>query len=159
MDTSTWVWIIVAVIVVIALIALVAGMGAKKRKEHHRERAGELREQAASQATGVQQQEAQARETEARAAQARAEADRLEAEAHDKESTAAEARERHNENLREADDLDPDVKHSAPTTGDTDSTGADTRGVPEDGRPDHDRALYDAEGNEVDPDRPGTHRA
>ena len=77
----SWViWVIVA-IVVIAVIAAVVAASNKKKQERNRTRAAELREQAAAQATGVQQREAHAKETEAQAAAARAEADRKQAEA------------------------------------------------------------------------------
>jgi hypothetical protein len=122
MDTSTVVWIIVA-IAVIALIAVIAKMASNKKAERNREHAGELREQAAEKATEVQRREALAKETEAKAAAARAEADRkaaeadrLQADAQHRASTAAEHRQEHQEHLRKADELDPDVKHAAPTT-------------------------------------------
>ena len=112
---SWLIWVIVAIIV-IAVIAAVIAASTKRKQEQNRTRAGELREQAAAQATGLQQREAHARETEARAAEARAEAerkqaeaDRLEAEARDRHETAAGYRDQHEENLRRADELDPDV--------------------------------------------------
>lgn len=112
---SWLIWVIVAIIV-IAVIAAVVAASTKRKQEKNRTRAGELREQAAAQATGLQQREAHARETEARAAEAHAEADRkqaeaerLEAEARDRHETAAGYRDQHAENLRRADELDPDV--------------------------------------------------
>jgi uncharacterized membrane protein YdfJ with MMPL/SSD domain len=112
---SWLIWVIVA-IVVIAVIAAVVVASNKKKQERNRTRAGELREQAAAQASGLQQREAQAKETDAKAAMARAEADRkqaeaerLEAEAHERHQTAAGYREQHVDNLRQADELDPDV--------------------------------------------------
>jgi hypothetical protein len=109
------IWVIVAIIV-IAVIAAVVAASTRRKQVQNRTRAGELREQAAAQATGLQQREAHARETEARAAEARAEADRkraeaerLEAEARDRHETAAGYRDQHAENLRRADELDPDV--------------------------------------------------
>ena len=112
---SWLIWVIVAIIV-IAVIAAVVAASTKRKQQQHRTRAGELREQAAAQATGLQQREAHARETEARAAEARAEADRkqaeaerLAAEARDRHETAAGYRDQHAENLRRADELDPDV--------------------------------------------------
>jgi len=131
---SWLIWVIVAIIV-IAVIAAVVAASTKRKKQQNRTRAGELREQAAAQATGLQQREAHARETEARAAEARAEAerrqaeaDRLEAEARDRHETAAGYRDQHAENLRRADELDPDVDtrsddYAGPeTTGTTAST-------------------------------------
>ena len=112
---SWLIWVIVAIIL-IAVIAAVVAASTKRKRAKNRTRAGELREQAAAQATGLQQREAHARETEARAAEARAEADRkqaeaerLEAEARDRHETAAGYRGQHVENLRRADELDPDV--------------------------------------------------
>ncbi len=112
----SWVvWVIVAIVVIAAIAAIVVA-SSKKKQERNRTRAGELREQAAAQAAGLQQREAHAKETEARAAEARAEADRkqaeaerLQAEARDRKQTAEGYREQHAENLRQADELDPDV--------------------------------------------------
>ena len=140
---SWLIWVIVAIIL-IAVIAAVVAASTKRKRAKNRTRAGELREQAAAQATGLQQREAHARETEARAAEARAEADRkqaeadrLEAEARDRHETAAGYRGQHVENLRRADELDPDVdtKHegyeppaaAAGTEATTDGHGADDR--------------------------------
>jgi hypothetical protein len=144
---SWLIWVIVAIIV-IAVIAAVVAASTKRKKQQNRTRAGELREQAAAQATGLQQREAHARETEARAAEARAEAerkqaeaDRLEAEARDRHETAAGYRDQQAENLRRADELDPDVDtrgddYSGPETAGT-TTGT-TTGEPE-GHRVHDR--------------------
>ena len=111
-----WVIVIVVVLVLIAVVVGIVSMARKRRETAHRERAGELREHAATQATGLQQHDARAKETEARAAQAKAEAERkqaeaprLEAEAQDRRRAADEHREQHHETLREADELDPDV--------------------------------------------------
>jgi uncharacterized protein HemX len=133
MDTSTVVWI-VAAIVVVALIAFVAKMATDKKRERDRTHAAELREQAAGEATDVQRREALAKETEAKAAATRAEADRkaaeaerLQAEAQDRLGSAAEHRHEHQEHLRRADELDPDVKHAAPTTDSEEAADTDHR--------------------------------
>jgi uncharacterized protein HemX len=142
MDTSTVVWIIIGALVVLAIIAVIAMMAKKKKQERNRVQATELREKAAEKATDVQRREALAKETEAKAAAARAEADRraaeaqrLEAEAQQRQGVAAEHRAEHQEHLHRADELDPDVKHAAPTTappeqqtaaGSADSTSHDT---------------------------------
>ena len=146
----SWVvWVIVA-IVVIAVIAAVVAASSKKKQERNRTRAGELREQAAAQAAGVAQREAHAKETEAHAAQARAEADRkraeadrLEAEARDRQQTAEGYRDQHAENLRQADELDPDVD-----TRREDYTGPE-------GLAEHER---DTHRSDVDETGTGTHR-
>jgi hypothetical protein len=82
----------------------------------HREHAGELRQQAADHENEVRRHQALADETEARARQAQAEAERKEAEARrlqseavDRRSAADEHLDRHQETLREADRVDPDV--------------------------------------------------
>ena len=142
---SWLIWVIVAIIV-IAVIAAVVAASTKRKQQQRRTRAGELREQAAAQATGLQQREAHARETEARAAEARAEADRkqaeaerLAAEARDRHETAAGYRDQHAENLRRADELDPDVDtqredYEPPAA----AAGAETAGTT-DGHRVHDR--------------------
>lgn len=123
MDTSTIVWIVVIAIAVVALLAAIAVAASRKKKERNRAHAAELREQAAEQVSDVQRREALAKETEAKAAAARAEAERkaaeaerLEAEAQDRAQAADRHRQEHQEHLRKADELDPDVKHPAPTT-------------------------------------------
>jgi hypothetical protein len=78
-----------------------------------------------SEAGGIERHEAAARETEAKAAQSRAEAERLEAEAADRRSTLDEHRAKHQDHLRRADELDPDVDHPAPTTAPEDTTTSD----------------------------------
>ena len=127
MDTSDWVWIAVAVIAAVVVIAVIAMLAKRKKAERDRAQAHELREHAAEKVTEVQRHDAIAKETEAKAAQARAEAERKEAEAHrleaeamDKQRVASGHREEHQEHLRKADELDPDVKHPAPTTGEPD---------------------------------------
>src|SRR5665811_1349084 len=102
--------------VVLLIIAGLVMAALNKNKERNRTGAGELREQVAAQATGVQQRDADTRETEARAAEARAgadrqqaEAQRLDAEAQDKQSEATDYRDQHEDNLRRADEMDPDV--------------------------------------------------
>jgi hypothetical protein len=90
-----------------------------------------MREQAESRATGLAQQEAHARETEAQAAEARAladrkaaEAERLESEAYDQKAAAAASREEHEEALRRADEIDPDVDHRDRAYDERSATGA-----------------------------------
>jgi hypothetical protein len=147
---SWLIWVIVAIIL-IAVIAAVVAASTKRKRAKNRTRAGELREQAAAQATGLQQREAHARETEARAAQARAEADRkqaeadrLEAEARDRHETAAGYRGQHVENLRRADELDPDVdtkdERYEPPAAPAGTTGATTDSHRAHDRPDGETA-------------------
>jgi Tfp pilus assembly protein PilE len=120
MSAGTIVWVIIVIIVVLIIIGLIAALvtrSARHRRERvHRERAGELREHAAAQESEIRHHQATADETEAHARQARAEAERKEAEARrleeeagQRRSTADEHLTRHQETLREADAVDPDV--------------------------------------------------
>ena len=148
----SWIiWVVIAV-VVIAVLAAVILAGGKKKKERNREHAGELRDQAAARAPELKKTEAHARETEAQAAAARAEADRkqaeadrLEAEATNRHQSAAAIRDEHQDHLRKADELDPDVNtrsddytgpeshdRSSESRSSTAATGATTN---EDGEP------------------------
>lgn len=119
MESSSWLWILLAVVALVVLVAVIMA-GRKKKLERDRERAHELREEAATKATDLQKREAHAREVEADAARARAEADRkaaeaerLEAEARERAGAASAARAEHDSRLREADKLDPDVDHKS----------------------------------------------
>lgn len=112
------IWVIV-VIVVLVVLAIIVSAANRAKKTRNRQRAGQMREEATERASEVQQREARARETEAQAAAARAEADRkqaeaerLEAQAGDRGRSAAELREEHEEHLRRADEIDPDVDTS-----------------------------------------------
>lgn len=168
MQTSTIIWIVVIAIAVIALIAVVARMASKKKAERNRHQAAELREKAQAQAGDLQRKEAMAKESEAKAAAARAEADRkaaeaerLEAEAQDRMGTASEQRREHLEHLRKADELDPDVKHDAPSTdgrhpeGTTERTSADAS---RDGRHAGHTDADTADGTYADGETHGSHR-
>ena len=87
-----------------------------KRKKHQvaRERAGELRSEAANSATAKQEQEARAREAEAEAERVRAQADKLDARAQEERTSYDQTRATQEDRLREADRLDPDVNHRDP---------------------------------------------
>jgi peptidoglycan hydrolase CwlO-like protein len=119
MDKSTVIWVIVAIVVVVVVIAAAVALGRRasaRREEHKRERAGELREQAAATQEGIRRHQAEVDAADARAREMRAEADRkiaeakhLESEAGDLKSTLHEHVQRRDEVLAEADELDPDV--------------------------------------------------
>ena len=70
MTTSSIVWIVVAVVAAVLLVAAIAWVARKKRTEHRRVQAGDIREKAVEQSHEVGQREALADET---AAKARAE--------------------------------------------------------------------------------------
>ena len=123
MDSETLTWVIVAIALGLVLIAVAVALmkrASARKEEHHRERAGELREQAAATDTGIRRHQAEADEADARARGMRADADRkmaeakrLEADARDKKGTLHDHVERRDEVLSEADRIDPDVDADA----------------------------------------------
>lgn len=143
MDTSTVIWVIVAIVVVLIVIAVAVALSkraAVRKDEKHRERANELREQAAATQQGIRRHQAEADATEARAREMRAEADRrqaeakrLEADLHDKRSTLNEHVQRRDEVLAQADEVDPDVETDASaedsSADGSDVSDADARGA------------------------------
>ena len=159
---SWLIWVIIAVVVV-AIIAAVAAAANKKKQERNRAHAGELREQAAQKATTVQQREAHAKETEAQAAAARAEADRkqaeaerLEAEATERQRAAADHRQEHQEHLRRADELDPDVNTKSEEYGGPGATGAhETVGDESTRHASHDAQVHESNDGQRVQDRLG----
>lgn len=134
MESSTVMWVIVAVVVVLVLVAAAVALyrrASEHRDVRHRERANQLREQASATQAGIRRRQAEADEVEARAREVRAEADRkhaeakkLEAQAHEKKATLAEHVQLRDERLREADELDPDVDASAESSGEPGRDGA-----------------------------------
>lgn len=120
MDTSTIVWIVVAVLVVLAVIAVVVRLSGRRKLDRQRAKAGDIRQQAASEETTVRRHEAEAVEQDALARQARAEADRKAAEAEQLQLAAQERAEQasakrteHADLLRSADEVDPDMSDGA----------------------------------------------
>lgn len=114
MDTDTVIWIIVAVVVVLALLTLAALAIRKKQArdaEQRRGQAQELRQQATSTAPGVTEAQLRTEEADAEARLMRTEAERAEQRAaEEKRQLAAEEAQRE-DLIRDADRLDPDVKH------------------------------------------------
>jgi hypothetical protein len=109
-------WVIIILIVLAVVLAAALIWTAMKRKKHQvaRERAGELRSEAANTAAAKQEQEARAREAQAEADRVRAQADKLEARAQEERTSYDMTRATQEDRLREADRLDPDVDHRAP---------------------------------------------
>jgi FtsZ-interacting cell division protein ZipA len=106
-----WLVIILIVLAVILAIALIATAIKRKREQVGRERASELRSDAAATAATTQVQEARAREAQAEAAKVRAQADELEAHAQEQRTSYDMTRAQQEDSLREADRVDPDVDH------------------------------------------------
>jgi len=115
-------WIIVVLIVVAVL--LLAGLAwtamQRKRDQVARQRADELRSEAAATAAEHPVQEARAREVEAEAERARARADQLQAQAQEERTAFAQSQAQHEDRLREADRVDPDVPTDSERYGDLD---------------------------------------
>lgn len=124
MTTSTIVWIVVA-IAALLLVAAVAWVARKKRIEHRRVQAGDIREKAVEQSHEVGRREALADETaaKARAAQAEAEAmaahsEGLQHQAQARRTDAAASRSELNGEFERADKIDPDSSTSDMPRGD-----------------------------------------
>jgi FtsZ-interacting cell division protein ZipA len=106
-ETSQIIWIVVAVVVVLAIVAVLAMMNRKRkqsRSEAARNRAGELRQDAASGAAGLETSRSDAH-------QARAQADAAQARAAEAEERAAMEEAAVEDRVREADRVDPDLDH------------------------------------------------
>jgi FtsZ-interacting cell division protein ZipA len=110
-STGTIVLIIVIAVIVLALIGLAMWMGGKKKREHRHAEAERIRQEAAAHAGGLQESQVQAREAEARAEQARLQAQRAEEEAARAHQGVSQEKALHEDKLREADRLDPNVDH------------------------------------------------
>jgi uncharacterized membrane-anchored protein YhcB (DUF1043 family) len=120
METSTIIWVVVAIVVVGAVVALLASRSGKRRVESQRAKAAEIREEVQEHDRELREREAAAAEARGRAEMARAEAQKRELEA---ERLAAEAgsrlddvdavRRERDEKLRMADRRDPDVRTDA----------------------------------------------
>jgi FtsZ-interacting cell division protein ZipA len=106
-----WLVIILIVLAVLLAVALIATAMKRKKDEAARQRASELRSDAAATASTTQVQEARAREAEAEAERVRAQADKLEAHAQEQRTSYDMTRAQQEDSLREADRLDPDVDH------------------------------------------------
>lgn len=117
METSTIVWIVVAVIVIGAVIAFLVTRSGARRTEAGRAKAAEIREQATEHDRRLREREASAAEAQARSDLARVEAqkreleaERLAEEAESRAGRAASVRQERDEQLRVADRHDPDVR-------------------------------------------------
>ncbi len=145
MDTSTIVWIVVGVLVVLALVAVAVKLSGRQKVDRQRAKAGEIRQQADSEESTVRRHEAEAAEQDALARQARAEADRkaaeaekLQIQAEERAEQASGKRTEHQDRLRVADEVDPDVPndHAGESrTDDTDDRRDVGRGTDPAGRP------------------------
>ena len=131
MTDEQLIWLIVAIVAVLAILGLLAWM-AKHRKaqqlEQDRIRAQEIRSEAATKTTAVQDSSLQAREAELQAERARLDAETAERRAAEAQQGAAVEEAQYEDRLREADRVDPDVNVRAddytPAAPVPDSTGS-----------------------------------
>ena len=131
MTTSTIVWIVVVVIAAALLIAAIAWVARKKRTEHRRVQAGDIRDKAVEQSHEVGQREALADETAAKARAAQAEAEAMTAhsaglqhQAEARRTDAATSRSEVNRQFERADKIDPDLDTSATARDDSETRDA-----------------------------------
>jgi hypothetical protein len=125
MTTSSIVWIVVVVVAAVLLAAAIAWVARKKRTEHRRVQAGDIRDKAVEQSHEVGQREALADETAAKARAAQAEAEALTAhaaglqhQAQVRHTEAATSRSDVNREFERADKIDPDSPTSDTSRGD-----------------------------------------
>jgi FtsZ-interacting cell division protein ZipA len=138
MTTSTIIWIVVVVIAAASLIAAIAWVARKKRTEHHRVQAGDIRNKAVEQSHEVGQREALADETAAKARAAQAEAEAMAAhaaglhhQAQARHTDAATSRSELNRQFERADKIDPDSDASADPDSDASATARDDSETPD----------------------------
>lgn len=111
MNTTGWIILIVVVVIVVIAIVVVALTAGRRRKlEHDRQQAGELRAAAGSDDLAAREREAKAARAEADAKQAEVEAEQRRREAAAHAAEAGEARSAVDDKLARADRLDPDVR-------------------------------------------------
>jgi FtsZ-interacting cell division protein ZipA len=103
--------IILIILAVVLALALIWTAMKRKKDQAGRERASELRSEAADTAAAKREQEARAREAEAEAERVRAQADKLEVRAEQERTSYDMTRAQQENAVREADRVDPDVDH------------------------------------------------
>lgn len=118
MDSSMWVWIVIAVIAVIVLVAVLAVVTKRRnaekieRDKENRIKAEALRESARSADLDAREKHAVAARIAADAEQAAVKAERMRLEAEHQHEAAATAQKRSEEKLAQAESIDPDTHHS-----------------------------------------------
>jgi hypothetical protein len=113
MTTSQIIWIVVIAVAALVLIGLIVGLMRKKSLADKHEKAELLRERADVEAAGLPDAQARADQAATEAERARLEAQRAEERAAAVRAEAAQERAIHEEKIRAADRLDPDVDHEA----------------------------------------------
>lgn len=109
MDSGQLVGIIVGVVVVLAIVAGAMYFSRKRKTDADRNRAAEMREKAEADQLAAREHEAKAARAEADAKAAEVEAERLRMQARGTQQEAETVRAGAEEQLRRADEVDPDV--------------------------------------------------
>jgi FtsZ-interacting cell division protein ZipA len=108
-DSGQLVWIIVGIVVVLAIVAVVINLSRKRKTVADRNRAAEMREKAEADQLAAREHEAKAARADADAKAAEVEAERLRRQALGTQQEAETVRAGAQEQLRKADEVDPDV--------------------------------------------------
>lgn len=114
METETVVWIVVAVVLALLLLGLLAALMSKRKTEHRKTEAAELRQDAHARTPELDQADVRARAAQVEADQARLNAQQAEAQAVEAEQSRAAEQATYEDRIREADRLDPTVDTDSP---------------------------------------------
>lgn len=114
METGQIILIIIVVVVVLAVIGLVVAMSRKRRAAQNRDQAAGLRQDAQAKQSGVAHEDLKAREAELEAERKRLEAERAESRAAETRKGQQQEHAKVEDQVREADRIDPDVDHRGP---------------------------------------------
>jgi hypothetical protein len=114
METETVIWIVVAVVVALLVLGLLAALMSKRKTEHRKTEAAELRQDALARTPELDQADVKARAAQVEADQARLNAQRAEEQAAEAEQARAAAQATYEDRIREADRLDPTVDTDSP---------------------------------------------
>jgi hypothetical protein len=111
--TEQIIWIVVIAVAALAIIGFIVSSMRKRSQQDNRARAAEIREQAEAEAAVIPAAQARAEAEEARAEQVRLEAELAEERAREARGAVAQEEALHEDRIRAADRLDPDVDHKA----------------------------------------------
>ncbi len=111
MTTQQIIWTVVIVVAALALIAFIVASMRKRNRQANETRAGELRQEAQQSAAVIPDAQVRAKETAAEAERARLEAQHAEERAHAARTEVVQHEAVVEEQVREADRLDPEVNH------------------------------------------------
>ena len=114
METETVVWVVVAIVVALLVLGLLAALMSKRKTEHRKTEAAELRQGAHARTPELDQADVRARAAQLEADQARLNAERAEAQAVEAEQARVAEHATYEDQIRAADRLDPTVDTDSP---------------------------------------------